>query len=85
MIVSSSLKEINDADKIVFPGQSAAQKKCMSSINDKKFSWRRHKKFYRKTVPKGIRMGMQVLMDFSEENNGTECLGDNKRKSKKVS
>ena len=34
VIVSSSLKEINDADKIIFPGQGAA-KKCMSSINDK--------------------------------------------------
>ena len=31
VIVSSSLKEINDADKIIFPGQGAA-KKCMSSI-----------------------------------------------------
>ena len=73
VIVSSSLKEINDADKIIFPGQGAA-KKCMSSINDKNLVGVIKKNSIEKPFL-GICMGMQVLMDFSEENNGTECLG----------
>ena len=52
VIVSSSLKEINDADKIIFPGQGAA-KKCMSSINDKNLVGV-IKKFYRKTFPRNM-------------------------------
>ena len=73
VIVSSSLKEINDADKIIFPGQGAA-KKCMSSINDKNLVSVIKKNSIEKPFL-GICMGMQVLMDFSDENNGTECLG----------
>ena len=73
VIVSSSLKEINDADKIIFPGQGAA-KKCMSSINDKNLAGIIKKNSIEKPFL-GICMGMQVLMDFSDENNGTECLG----------
>ena len=73
VIVSSSLKEINNADKIIFPGQGAA-KKCMSSINDKNLAYVIKKNPIEKPFL-GICMGMQVLMDFSDENNGTECLG----------
>ena len=73
VIVSSSLNEINDADKIIFPGQGAA-KKCMSSINDKNLVDVIKKNSIEKPFL-GICMGMQVLMDFSEENSGTECLG----------
>ena len=73
VIVSSSLKEINNADKIIFPGQGAA-KKCMSSINDKNLACVIKKNSIEKPFL-GICMGMQVLMDYSDENNGTECLG----------
>ena len=73
VIVSSSFSEINDADKIIFPGQGAA-KKCMSSINDKNLVDVIKKNSLEKPFL-GICMGMQVLMDFSEENSGTECLG----------
>ena len=73
VIVSSSLKEINDADKIIFPGQGAA-KKCMSSINDKNLAVVIKKNSIEKPFL-GICMGMQVLMNYSDENNGTECLG----------
>ena len=34
VIISSDSNEINNADKIIFPGQGAA-KKCMESIYDK--------------------------------------------------
>ena len=53
VIVSSSLNEINDADKIIFPGQGAA-KKCMSSIIDKNLVDVIKKKFYRKTFPRNM-------------------------------
>ena len=73
VIISSNSNEINDADKIIFPGQGAA-KKCMQSIYDKKLD-KVIKKNSKEKPFLGICMGMQVLMDFSDENNGTECLG----------
>ena len=72
VIISSDSNEINNADKIIFPGQGAA-KKCMESIYDKNLA-----KVIRKSSQEkpflGICMGMQVLMDHSDENSGTECL-----------
>ncbi len=73
VIVTSNPDEINNADKIIFPGQGAA-KKCMESITNKNLN-----KIIKKSCQEkpflGICMGMQVLMDFSEENSGTNCLG----------
>lgn len=73
VIVSSDFEEIDNADKIIFPGQGAA-KNCMSSISKKKLESVIKKNSQEKPFL-GICMGMQVLMDFSEENNGTSCLG----------
>ena len=73
VIVSSDFEEIDNADKIIFPGQGAA-KNCMSSISKKKLESVIKKNSKEKPFL-GICMGMQVLMDFSEENNGTSCLG----------
>ena len=73
VIVSSDLEEIDNADKIIFPGQGAA-KNCMSSISKKKLESVIKKNSKEKPFL-GICMGMQVLMDFSEENEGTSCLG----------
>ena len=81
VIISSNSNEINDADKIIFPGQGAA-KKCMQSIYDKKLD-KIIKKNSKEKPFLGICMGMQVLMDFSDENNGTECLGIIKGKVEK--
>lgn len=73
VIISSNSDKINNADKIIFPGQGAA-KKCMQSINDKNLS--EIIKQNSKIKPfLGICMGMQVLLESSEENNGTKCLG----------
>ena len=72
VIISSDSNEINNADKIIFPGQGAA-KKCMESIYDKNLS-KVIKKSSQEKPFLGICMGMQVLMDHSDENNGTECL-----------
>ena len=73
VIVSSDFEAIDNADKIIFPGQGAA-KNCMSSISKKKLESVIKKNSQEKPFL-GICMGMQVLMDFSEENNGTSCLG----------
>ena len=70
--ITSDPKDIMSSDKVIFPGQGAARD-CMSAI--KKFEINsviidaaNNKPFL------GICMGMQVLMNKSEENDGTECL-----------
>ena len=81
VIISSDSKEIEEADKIIFPGQGAARK-CIDSIFEKNLS-KVIKKISKEKPFLGICMGMQVLMDYSEENNGTKCLGLIKGKVKK--
>ena len=61
------------ADRIVFPGQGAARD-CMAAISDHHLNRAvldaaREKPFL------GICMGLQVLMEHSEENGGTRLLG----------
>ena len=72
VIITSNSNEINNADKIIFPGQGAA-KKCMESIYDKRLESVIRKSSQEKPFL-GICMGMQVLMDYSDENQGTNCL-----------
>lgn len=72
VILTSSQKEVAAADKVVFPGQGAARD-CMSAIDEHDLRETildavRNKPFL------GICMGMQVLVQSSEENNGTDCL-----------
>jgi len=64
---------IHAADRVVFPGQGAARD-CMRAIGEHRLNQAvleaaRNKPFL------GICMGLQVLMDFSEENDGTDLLG----------
>jgi len=71
--ISQDVKEIDEADRIVFPGQGAAAD-CMQQIDalglkDAIIQAASVKPFL------GICMGMQVLMETSEENQGTQCLG----------
>ena len=61
------------ADRVVFPGQGAARD-CMRAIGEHHLNAAvreaaRNKPFF------GICMGLQVLVDFSEENEGTDLLG----------
>ena len=81
VIISSNPKEIDNADKINFPAQGAARK-CINSIFDNNL-YKVIKKISSEKPFLGICMGMQVLMDYSEENNGTDCLGLIKGKVKK--
>ena len=81
VIVTSNSGEIDNADKVIFPGQGAA-KNCMKSIYDQNLD-KIIKKSSQEKPFLGICMGMQVLMSYSEENAGTNCLGIFEGKVKK--
>ena len=71
--VTDNPELILQADRIVFPGQGAARD-CMAAISDHHLN--RAVLEAAKTKPfLGICMGMQVLMGFSEENQGTPLMG----------
>ncbi len=71
--VTSSAERIMQADRIVFPGQGAARD-CMAELQrlglDKVV-----KEVVRSKPFLGICMGLQVLLDTSEENDGVQGLG----------
>ena len=61
------------ADRVVFPGQGAARD-CMAAISEHHLN----RAILQAAESKpflGICMGLQVLMEYSYENNGTELLG----------
>lgn len=71
--VTSSAERILRADHVVFPGQGAARD-CMAELA--RLGLDEVVKEAVKTKPfLGICMGLQVLLDFSEEGGGTPCLG----------
>ena len=65
--------DIANADKIVFPGQGAALD-CMNSLNASGLTEAIVQAMTEKPFL-GICMGLQVLFERSQENNGTACLG----------
>ncbi len=73
IMITADQSVIREADRIVFPGQGAARD-CMRALKkhhlvDAVLDAANTKPFL------GICMGMQVLMDHSEENGGVDCLG----------
>jgi len=73
IFVTSNANEIAASDKVVFPGQGAA-KDCMSALEQHELQSVIVEAAQQKPFL-GICMGMQVLMQMSEENEGTDCLG----------
>lgn len=73
LCISQDTNEIQNADKIVFPGQGAAAD-CMRALNDLGLS-----KIIQEAAKEkpflGICMGMQVLLNHSDENEGVPCFG----------
>lgn len=72
VLTTSKPEEIEACDKVIFPGQGAAHD-CMRALHARELQTAvveaaRQKPFL------GICMGMQVLMQESEENQGTGCL-----------
>ncbi|MBK1672901.1 imidazole glycerol phosphate synthase subunit HisH [Ectothiorhodospira shaposhnikovii] len=73
VLLTDRAEDILEADRVVFPGQGAARD-CMQALQARALSGvLRETALTRPFL--GICMGMQVLMDHSEENGGTECLG----------
>ncbi|MCK5902006.1 MAG: imidazole glycerol phosphate synthase subunit HisH [Cocleimonas sp.] len=73
VILSASPEEILSADKIVFPGQGAARD-CMNELNQSGLVEVIREAASTKPFL-GICMGMQVLLEHSEEHNGVDCIG----------
>lgn len=64
---------VRAADRLVFPGQGAASR-CMQAIRAQGLDEALHEAARSKPML-GICMGLQVLLERSEENGGTDCLG----------
>jgi len=72
VVVTSEPAKILGADRVVFPGQGAARD-CMVAISEHHLN--RAVLDAARTKPfLGICMGLQVLLEFSQENQGTELL-----------
>jgi len=73
VIISSKPSEIRKADRVVFPGVGA-MRDCMAGLQELELidviqQVSKEKPFL------AICVGMQALMETSEENNGVDCLG----------
>ncbi len=73
VIVSSQHKQILAADRIVFPGVGAIRD-CMAELKRSGLDEVVVQAAATKPLL-GVCLGMQALLDLSEENQGTECLG----------
>lgn len=73
VIVSHDPDEVRKADRVVLPGVGAIRD-CMAEIKRLGFD-----ELVREVVTNkpllGVCIGMQALMEFSVENDGTECIG----------
>lgn len=73
IVITDDATVIREADKVVFPGQGAA-KDCMVGVTQKGLTEVLTQAASEKPFL-GICLGLQVLFDYSEENDGTNCLG----------
>jgi len=71
--ITGNGEDIMSADRVVFPGQGAIGQ-CMQTLIDKDFPALLKECIQRKPFL-GICLGLQTLMDHSEEDDGTEGLG----------
>lgn len=74
VLVTHEFDKIESADRVVLPGVGAIRD-CMAEIKRLGID-RVVKSVLEEGKPfLGVCVGMQALMDFSEENNGVDCLG----------
>ena len=71
-ILTSDSQIIRDSDRIVFPGQGAMGS-CMKALESNSLIEEIKSSFESKPFL-GICLGLQLLFDYSEENNGTKGL-----------
>ncbi|MFL0797516.1 MAG: imidazole glycerol phosphate synthase subunit HisH [Cellvibrionaceae bacterium] len=74
VIVTADAQQIHDADRVVFPGVGAIRD-CMGEILRGGFDAAVKDAIDSGKPTLGICVGMQALLNHSEENNGVECLG----------
>jgi len=73
VIISNNPDEIKKADRVVFPGVGA-MRDCMSGLKQSELD-DVIKQVAKEKPFLAICVGMQALMERSEENNGVDCLG----------
>lgn len=74
VVVTANAKDILHADRVIFPGVGAIGD-CMAEINRLEIPAIIQKLNEKNTPLLGICVGMQALMQWSEESGGTDCLG----------
>jgi glutamine amidotransferase len=74
IIVTANPAEVAAADRVIFPGVGAIRD-CMAEINRLGFGQLLREQIASGKPVLGICVGMQALMQHSEENNGVECIG----------
>ncbi len=74
VLVTAEAEKILQADRVVLPGVGAIRD-CMSEIRRLGLDEVVHQVTNSGQPLLGVCVGMQAMMDFSEENNGTDCLG----------
>lgn len=75
VLVSSDAAEINNADRVVFPGVGAIRD-CMAEIKRLNFHQLVPQLIASGKPVLGICVGMQALMTHSEENSGVDCINE---------
>ena len=74
VIVTSDPAAVAAADRVIFPGVGAIRD-CMAEINRLGFDKLLREQIATGKPILGICVGMQAMMDRSEENNGVACIG----------
>ena len=73
-IITSNFSEIRKAEKIIFPGVGAAGK-AMADLKRLKLDRAILDSYHKGKPILGICLGTQIIMERSQENNNTRCLG----------
>lgn len=74
VIVTDAPAQVADAHRVIFPGVGAIRD-CMAEINRLGFGQLLREQIATGKPVLGICVGMQALMEYSEENNGVDCIG----------
>lgn len=74
VVVTADPAVVAAADRVVFPGVGAIRD-CMAEIKRLGFDKLLCEQIATGKPVLGICVGMQALMDYSEENNGVDCIG----------
>ena len=74
IVVTANPQVVAAADRVVFPGVGAIRD-CMAEIRRLQFDKLLREQIATGKPVLGICVGMQALMDHSEENDGVDCIG----------